>query len=178
MNKLEELKKLIAEGKHIEFVEKFVDLSRHTKEEEEKEIKDWLKSLYDNYTKNKEILSLQEEDLMKLCCILGVYLAKYEKLKTTQIRKILDKFNRIESEFNRIESKDLEKFNIKNELIKLKPLLAYTSARNISTKELVKLLDSLITKIKDGQKGFENFKKICDLLKGVIAYHKLAGGVD
>ncbi len=169
VNNMQELEGLIKEGKHVEFVEWFNSKDREKNEAKknkditkaksiENEIKKAL-SWSENYIKNKEILPLSEQQLVDYGCVLGVYL-KIKGLKTTQIRKMLDRFNRIEEEF------DI------NKLIKLKPILAYTAARNKETKELVKILDNSIGKINN----FDDFKKICDFLKGVVAYHRLGGG--
>jgi len=162
VNNMQELEGLIKEGKHVEFVEWFNNFND----------RDRIKNGFDwsrNYIKNKEILSLSDQQLVDLSCVFGV-LSKKEGLKTTQIRKILDKFNRIEEEGK-------TKFD-KNKLIKLKPILAYTSARNKETKDLIKYLDNSINKVKAGKEGFDDFIKICDFLRGVVAYHKLAGGID
>jgi CRISPR type III-A-associated protein Csm2 len=172
---MEEVKKLLDEGRHVEFVEQLNELeerirdARNKKDQntveklrkEEAEILRWCES----YIKTNK-LTLQEPEMINLSCVLGVYLAKKrDVLKTTQIRKMLDRFNSIES--------DKDKFD-KKELIKLKPILAYTSARHNESKELVRILDSSIGRIN----SFDEFKKLCEFLRGVVAYHKLAGGGD
>lgn len=168
---MQELEGLLKNGQHVEFVETIL----HKKEILYK-MGDWkdndVKIWFNNYIKNKEILSLTDHQLVDLSCVLGVYLAKREQklqLKTTQIRKMLTRFNKIE------EGK--EGFD-KSEVIKLKPILAYTSARNEPTRDLVRILDNSINKIKAGKEGYDDFIKICDFLRGVVAYHRLAGGSD
>lgn len=167
---MEELEKLLKEGRHVEFVEMVVN-KIETERNEMKRNRQFGKTKTEIWcenklTPNKEIISLQEQQLVDLSCILGVYLAKKkDALKTTQIRKMLDRFNSIES--------DKDKFD-KKELIKLKPILAYTSARHNESKELVRILDSSIGRIN----SFDEFKKLCEFLRGVVAYHKLAGGGD
>lgn len=164
---MEGIERLLEEGRHVEFVNTAVnkikqerDEMRRDRQKGKTETEKWC----ENKIRNRDILSLSEKDLVDLGCVLGVYLAKKrDELKTTQIRKMLDRFNSIES------SKD--KFD-KKELIKLKPILAYTAARNKPTGELVRILDNSI-----GKAGsIEDFKKICEFLRGVVAYHKLAGG--
>jgi len=168
---MQELEGLLENGKHVEFVDTILhtkDIMYKMGDWKDNDVKIWFK----NYIKNKEILSLTDQQLVDLSCVLGVYLAKREQklqLKTTQIRKILTRFNKIEE-----GKKDFDK----NEVIKLKPILAYTSARNEPTRELVRILDSSISKIKIGKEGVGDFKKICDFLRGVVAYHRLAGGSD
>ncbi|MEM2258433.1 MAG: type III-A CRISPR-associated protein Csm2 [Candidatus Thermoplasmatota archaeon] len=190
---MEDIKKLIEEGKHIEFVENLAEIEKNLAEiekdirkarnekqnsrvkdlekqqlEKKKEQKDYL-DFCEKMIKEKEtkkFLSFKEKELIDFSCILGIYLVKKQKMKTTQIRKILDGFSKIEDEGK-------EKFD-RNKLLKLKPLLAYTSAKNKSTAELVRIIDNAINEVNT----FEDFKKICDFLRGVVAYHKLAGGGD
>ncbi len=166
---MERIEQLLEESKHVEFVD--IALEEINKErtemrgdrrKEETELEKWCK----NKVRNRDILSLSGKELVDLSCVLGVYLAKKrDALKTTQIRKMLDRFNSIES--------GMDKFD-KRELIKLKPILAYTAARNKPTKELVRILDGAISKVS----SVEDFKKICEFLRGVVAYHKLAGGEE
>lgn len=175
---MQELEGLLKNGRHVEFVEWYINKDREKNEAYKKRDYAKAKSIdieknkafrwSHSYINNKEILSLSEQQLVDLCCIFGV-LAKNEGLKTTQIRKILTRFNKIEE--------DKENFN-KNDIIKLKPILAYTSARNEPARDLVRILDNSINKIKAGKEGYDDFKKICDFLRGVVAYHRLAGGSD
>jgi len=165
---MEEVEKLLEEGRHIEFVDKVVNKIGEEKKEMRRnrqrgktKTEIWCESKL----VNKEVLPLQEQQVVDLSCVLGVYLAKSEELKTTQIRKMLDRFNFIESNKSNFD---------KMELIKMKPILAYTAARNKATKELIKILDNSINQVK----SFEDFEKICEFLRGVVAYHRLAGGSD
>lgn len=179
---MEEVVKLLEEGRHVEFVEQLNDLEDNIRdarrnrnkslEEELKREKRKIMEWCGNYVKNKEV-PLQEQELVDLSCVLGVYLVKSRGLKTTQIRKVLEKFNEIEGRYK----KDMKNFK-RADVIKLKPVLAYTSARNEQSRELVRVLDNSINKIRDGEEGFEDFEKICEFLRGVVAYHRLAGGSD
>lgn len=179
---MEEVEKLLKEGRHVEFVEQLNELEDRIRDarknrnknleeklkREKREIVQWCL----NSVKNKEV-PLQEQELVDLSCVLGVYLAISEGLKTTQIRKVLERFDKIEGEYK----KDMKKFK-RADVIKLKPVLAYTSARNEQSRELVRVLDNSINKIRDGEEGFEDFDKICEFLRGVVAYHRLARGGD
>ncbi len=174
---MNELKGLVEEGKHIEYVMGIHDLERKISEEKrsnnsailQKLEDDKNKLLKDAYNKfnNIDIISIEEKKLVDVSCYMGVYLAKKEELNPTQIRKLLNKFDTIESKYK----KDEEKFK-KEDVIKLKPILAYISAKNKGATELVKSLDNSINKINN----FKDFKRICDFIRGVIAYHKLARG--
>ena len=170
---MERIEQLLEESRHVEFVEQLNELDdkiRKAREKGDRNMEEKFKSekrggmqWCENYVKNKEIPQ-QERKLIDLSCVLGVYLAKKRgALKTTQIRKMLDRFNSIES--------DRDNFD-KSALIKLKPILAYTAARNKPTGELVRILDGAISKVS----SVEDFRKICEFLRGVVAYHKLAGG--
>ncbi len=172
---MNEFEMLLKEGKHVEFVEKLNELDkkiRDAKNNKNWDIKNKLEKEKGNilqfckkYIETNKFPS-DEMELLNLSCILGVYLAKKRNdLKTTQIRKMLDRFNSIEG--------NKEKFD-KEELIKLKPILAYTSARHPESKELVRILDNSISRIN----SFDEFSKICEFLRAVVAYHKLAGGSD
>jgi len=176
---MEEVEKLLKEGRHVEFVEQLNDLEDKIRRNRNKSLEEKLKrekgeimQWCGNYVKNKEV-PLQEQELVDLSCVLGVYLVKSRGLKTTQIRKVLEKFNEIEGRYK----KDMKNFK-RADVIKLKPVLAYTSARNEQSRELVRVLDNSINKIRDGEEGFEDFEKICEFLRGVVAYHRLAGGSD
>lgn len=186
-----ELEKLLNEGRHIEFVERLNDLLNdldrkiqkakqdreyNTKKELERKKEDvmnWCNE-YIQDNQDKEILKVTPNDFINYSCVLGVYLAKkQDELKATQIRKILDRFNAISIKYNKNKSD----FN-SNDVIKLKPIMAYTSARNKSTLELVRILDDAISKVRDGEEGFKDFNRVCEFLMSVVAYHKLAGGKD
>jgi CRISPR type III-A-associated protein Csm2 len=171
---MEKIEKLLEEGRHVELVERVKELYKEIQKAKDwnkkKKLNEWCK----NYLQNREIPD-KEQELIDLSCVLGVYLAKKQHaLKTTQIRKMLERFNKIEGDYE----KKAEEFNISN-VIKLKPILAYTAARNEESRELVRILDNSINKIRrDGKEGFDYFEKICEFLRGVVAYHKLAGGGD
>jgi CRISPR type III-A-associated protein Csm2 len=168
---MDEFEKLLEEGRHVELVERVKELYKEIHKAKDwnkkKKLDEWCK----NHLQNREIPD-KEQELIDLSCILGFYLAKKQHaLKTTQIRKMLERFNKI-------ESAKKEEFS-RSDVIKLKPILAYTAARNEESRELVRILDNSINKIKkDGKEGFDDFEKICEFLRGVVAYHKLAGGGD
>jgi len=95
---MNELKGLVEEGKHIEYVMGIHDLERKISEEKrsnnsailQKLEDDKNKLLKDAYNKfnNIDIISIEEKKLVDVSCYMGVYLAKKEELNPTQIRKI------------------------------------------------------------------------------------------
>ena len=87
------------------------------------------------------------------------------RLKTSQIRKVYGAVKKIQmsEEFNR------------NELIMLKPKLAYAAARNDAVTDLKDALTQAIDKVGNDPKRFKNF---VDFFEATLAYHKAAGGQD
>ena len=89
-------------------------------------------------------------------------------LKTSQIRKVYGAVKKIQmsTEFDR------------NELVMLKPKLAYAAARNKAVTDLkdalTQAIDKVIDQVDDKQKKF--FKNFVDFFEATLAYHKAAGG--
>jgi len=89
---------------------------------------------------------------------------KANNLKTSQIRRIYSAVKKLQmsDEFNR------------NELILLKPKLAYAAARNSAVTDLRDALTQAIDQV-DNHRKFKNF---VDFFEATLAYHKAAGGQD
>ena len=87
------------------------------------------------------------------------------QLKTAQIRKVYGAVKKIQmsDEFQR------------NELIMLKPKLAYAAARNTEVTDLKDALTQAIDRIGDDPQRFKNF---VDFFEATLAYHRAAGGKD
>ena len=87
------------------------------------------------------------------------------QLKTAQIRKVYGAVKKIQmsDEFHR------------NDLIMLKPKLAYAAARNDAVTDLKDALTQAIDRIGDDPQRFKNF---VDFFEATLAYHKAAGGQD
>lgn len=88
---------------------------------------------------------------------------------TSQIRKV----------FSAVKKIQIEEFQ-PNELIMLKPKLAYVAARaperrKNSTEKLRDALTQAIDKVDDDPQRFKNF---VDFFEATLAYHKAAGGQD
>ena len=91
-------------------------------------------------------------------------------LKTSQIRKIYGAVKKIQvSEAFRPNDP------IMNDLIMLKPKLAYAAARNRAVTDLKDALTQAIDKVEDSPGRFKNF---VDFFEATLAYHKAAGGLD
>ena len=108
-----------------------------------------------------EIIEKGGEPLVTAAENLGRKLAK--NLKTSQIRKVYGAVKKIQmsDEFSQ------------NDLIMLKPKLAYAAARNEAVTDLKDALTQAIDKVGDDPKRFKNF---VDFFEATLAYHKAAGG--
>lgn len=118
--------------------------------------------------KDKGLKALPADRLVEMARKMGAHL-KDEGLKTTQIRKFLDGIRKIDTLFERGKN-----FN-KEQVILLKPKLAYAAGRQSSVRPLMEVLDPAITA---GQESYESFKKLLAFIEGIIAYHKFYGGKD
>jgi len=94
--------------------------------------------------------------------ILGAKL-RIAEVKTTQIRKFLDAVRKIQVNFD------------KDNVIMLKPKLAYTVGRHKNLKPLMEILDPAIDA---GAKDQESFKRLVQLIETIVAYHRFYGGGD
>ena len=108
-----------------------------------------------------EIIEKGGEPLVTAAENLGRKLAR--NLKTSQIRKVYGAVKKIQmsDEFSQ------------NDLIMLKPKLAYAAARNEAVGDLKDALTQAIDKVGDDPKRFKNF---VDFFEATLAYHKAAGG--
>lgn len=109
---------------------------------------------------------------------------KRQKLETNQIRKFLDAINRlkaklaqddqeIEQSQMKEEEKEKAKFaKVKDEILLLKPKLAYAAARQDAVKSLSKVMSAAIDKVHTK----EDFDRLVQLIESIIAYHKAEDG--
>ncbi|WP_341531925.1 type III-A CRISPR-associated protein Csm2 (plasmid) [Nostoc sp. UHCC 0302] len=109
---------------------------------------------------------------------------KKQKLETNQIRKFLDAINRLKAKLNqddeeiqqsqmKEEEKEKAKFaKIKDEIVLLKPKLAYAAARQDAVKSLSKVMSAAIDKVYTK----EDFDRLVQLIESIIAYHKAEDG--
>ncbi len=113
--------------------------------------------------KIEDVIEKGGEPLVSASEALGRKL-KNSGLKTSQIRKIYSAVKKIQmsNEFRR------------NELIMLKPKLAYAAARNREVTALKDALTEAINQVDNPDK----FKNFVDFFEATLAYHKAAGGQD
>ena len=90
-------------------------------------------------------------------------------LRINQVRRFLDSIRRTESEI-----KGKAPFEqIQDQIILLRPKLAYAAGREERVKPLMNVLDPAI---KSGAQSRDNFNKLLRLVEGIVAYHRYYGG--
>lgn len=116
-----------------------------------------------SYTLPPDVIEEGGEALVIAAENLGRKLAR--NLKTSQIRKVYGAVKKIQMS---------DKFQ-RNDLIMLKPKLAYAAARNDEVTDLKDALTQAIDKVGDDPHRFKNF---VDFFEATLAYHRAAGGKD
>lgn len=114
----------------------------------------------------RKLEEVKSEDLIKLLDGIGRDLAR--RIKMSQLRKVLDAFEKVRS-LTRVEE-----VNIKEEAQPLKIHLAYAAGRQPDLRPLQRVLSEIIDKVVDAK----DFKKLAQIMEGLIAYHKFYGGAD
>ena len=121
-----------------------------------------------SYTLDVDVIQQGGDALVTAAEKLGTRL-KDRGLKTAQIRKVYSAVKKIQmrDEFQR------------NELVMLKPKLAYAAARNSEVMDLKDALTQAIdqvTQAKDPADTQKKFKNFVDFFEATLAYHRAAGG--
>ncbi|EKV01094.1 CRISPR type III-A/MTUBE-associated protein Csm2 [Leptolyngbya sp. PCC 7375] len=108
----------------------------------------------------------------------GPYL-RNQRLETNQIRKFLDAINRVKADLigdetnNQQENQQQTTFaDIEDDIVLLKPKLAYAAARQRAAKPLSDVMSAAIDKVH----SIEDFTRLVQFIESIIAYHKAAGG--
>ncbi|HOP86237.1 MAG TPA: type III-A CRISPR-associated protein Csm2 [Syntrophorhabdaceae bacterium] len=124
----------------------------------------------------EEISKFQSDGLSKLpansLVDVAEKLGKHLKdtgLKTTQIRRFLDGIRKLDVQFNK--GKDF----LEDQVVLLKPKLAYAAGRNQSVRPLMEVLQPAIA---GAGKSYADFKKLLSFIEAIVAYHKFYGGAD
>lgn len=103
----------------------------------------------------------------------GPYL-KNQRLETNQIRKFLDAINRVKAQL--VETSQEEDLrlpsDVEDEIVLLKPKLAYAAARQKAALPLSEVMSAAIDKTED----FRDFDRLVQFIESIIAYHKAEGG--
>ncbi|MEN8444330.1 MAG: type III-A CRISPR-associated protein Csm2 [Cyanobacteria bacterium J06555_13] len=106
----------------------------------------------------------------------GPYL-RNQRLETNQVRKFLDAINRVKaSSIEDVDGSSQQKSksfsDIEDDIVLLKPKLAYAAARQAAAKPLSDVISAAIDKVH----SLEDFKRLVQFIESTIAYHKAAGG--
>mgnify|MGYP001943482762 FL=1 len=98
----------------------------------------------------------------------------YNAVTTSQMRNIFSEVKRIELKVNDKDGWKKEKTSV----LLLRPKIAYSAARAISSKRDSKMKDlrEVLEKAIQAVNGADDFKRFAAFLEGVIAYHKVHGG--
>jgi len=102
--------------------------------------------------------------------LVGEDLAKEKKVKMSQLRKVLDAFEKVRSAVRLGK----EEVDVREEVQPLKIHLAYAAGRQPVLKPLQGVLNMAIDRVSDK----EDFKKLSQFIEGLIAYHKFHGGEE
>ena len=141
----------------------------NNKRQKNEEIVDEIKRLLSSKQTLSELYKNPEniENLTDALEKFGNFLANRLKIKTTQIRKFYESLKRIDLESSR-KSED----EIRIEVLKLKPILAYAVGRQRNIRPFYEVINEAISRVK----GKEDFKNFVELVKAIVAYHKFHGG--
>jgi len=114
------------------------------------------------------LAKLPANTLVEIADKLGKHL-KDNGLKTTQIRRFLDGVRKLDIQFSKGK-----KFS-EDQVVLLKPKLAYAAGRH---REVMPLMDVLQPAITAGSRSYSDFKRLLALIEAIVAYHKYHGGAD
>ncbi len=121
-----------------------------------------------------DLSALNPEDIDSISENFGYKLAdRREGIKTNQVRNI---FSTVLSLRTKLKTEKDFTEDIHNDLVLIKPKLAYAAGRQRNVRPLYDLLSQGITATvnsKDQVKGLENF---IQLVESIVAYHKFHGG--
>lgn len=151
--------------------------SKH--QQNDKSSKDIVKTITDTIDGLKPGLQAYKiRELVEHAEKFGPYLRK-QRLETNQIRKFLDAINRVKADLiddetvNQKENKQQTSFaDIEDDIVLLKPKLAYAAARQDAAKPLSDVMSAAIDKVH----SIEDFTRLVQFIESIIAYHKAAGG--
>jgi CRISPR-associated protein Csm2 len=127
--------------------------------------------------KNFDFATVKMENIVNDAEIKAKKFAQDDKVKTNQIRNFFAAISKMRVNFSSAE-KDKKYQTIQNDLILLKPKLAYAAGRQRDVRNfqqyVTQAIDAVI-KSNDKEKATENFFA---LIESIVAYHKFYGGKD
>ncbi|AIG97429.1 CRISPR type III-A/MTUBE-associated protein Csm2 [Archaeoglobus fulgidus DSM 8774] len=160
MEDISKLVDLIDKEDFVEFGKKFEKLDPHRKRDAANEIY----RRFDPVKASEKFFDLESSEVNKLALTVAAK-ATASRLKTTQIRKILNMSNNIYRKAKR-------KTDISADVAKLRYILAYAAARHKNEiLPIAEVVDKIIPKL-----NAENYERFHDFLQALVAYHRFLGG--
>ena len=131
-----------------------------------------LERLYEEVVRDAgNFANWSHEKILRNAVLVAVLLVE-NKLKTNQVRKILDIANQVHL---KLKTKQVE--SIEADTVKMRYLLAYAVARASSKEKGIEYLHRVLEPMLQNTTK-DNFEKFYEFLQAVVAYHKFFGGAD
>ena len=123
-----------------------------------------------------DLSKLSPEDIDSISESIGKDLAdRYRGIKTNQVRNIFSSVMALRSNLKANRDKGFTD-ELHNELVLLKPKLAYAVGRNKNVKPLYELLSDGISATVNSSDKLQSLKNFIQLVESIVAYHKFFGG--
>lgn len=116
-----------------------------------------------------DLKNVSMDRLVDIADAVGKAVAK--AVKMNQIRRFLDGARKVEAELKSRQDFQM----IKEQIVLLRPKLAYAAGRHKEVKDLAEILDAAVRSAAQTQ---DNFIKFLRFMESIIAYHRFHGGRD
>jgi CRISPR-associated protein Csm2 len=124
----------------------------------------------------QDLSKLTPEDIDSIGDNFGHKLAdKSEGIKTNQVRNVFASVSSLRTKL-RVNNKWNDE--IRNELVLLKPKLAYAAGRQKNVRVLYELLSKGIQATLNSENKEAGLKNFIQMVEAIVAYHKFYGGKD
>jgi CRISPR-associated protein Csm2 len=136
--------------------------------------------IFKGYSEGEKLSKLLDGDTLVACSYaLGKRLAGREVgLKTSQLRRFYGAIMDVKATINRSRTAakvaDGPESEFRIAVRKLKPQLANAAARQTPVKPFFNVVNPMLDTIQD----VDDFRRFCDFVEAVVAYHKYCGGRD
>jgi CRISPR type III-A-associated protein Csm2 len=130
--------------------------------------------IFENSSENMSLKDFLKDEILIVCSYaLGNILVNQVRLGSAQLRRFYESFNNIKTYLNIIKNRPdaqvtFEK-RIKNEILQLKPQLAYAVKRQEDRSvPFFQVVNPLIDQVHD----IADFERLCQFVEATVAYHK------
>ncbi len=136
--------------------------------------------IFKDYSEGEKLSEFLDGDKLVVCSYaLGKRLAGREVgLRTSQLRRFYDAIMDVKATINRSRTAAKAAHGPESEfriaVRKLKPQLANAAARQTPVRPFFNVVNPMLDTIHD----LDDFKRFCDFVEAVVAYHKYCGGRD